>query len=475
MKTPKLFDPNLLKEDFEIVKSELYINKEKSKDYFFCKNIPDSFFKSIKENHNYEHIEQTFSEFNCYIGKVNILGEYLPTKKEIYYYPIRHEYTKIVKIHERYHAIHHLLEDEYRDIWNEFSTTEPFYLEFLAQLFTYIFIRDYTPSLLKDFAELNKKQPFIYQTYKIFADFTQIEARSLYIAIREKNVSNKHYQKLKEIHKIIKKKQSIIINAKIEDALINGIRKTIIRFRKRPLNYFTESDIHSSLMKDIMKGSSNVLLYRDTISNIEISLLHTEYPTNFKFSRKEYEDNSTDNEDIIKRRGNFDLVILDPFIIEKIKNDESFLSFLKTIIAKDIQRYEEVHEKLDLLYGEEILYAVEVKFIHFNNLGESVYKQVNVDNKKLESAKNKNPEIKPIILIFCYYSKENETKKENFISENLKNNPVPNEILNIYIEVNIDNIGKKETIKPIWIYNCSSSVPQWVKKITKNYTKANDI
>lgn len=222
-------------------------------------------------------------------------------------------------------------------------------------------------------------------------------------------------------------------------------------------------------MKDIMEGSSNVLLYRDKISNIEISLLHNEYPTNFKFSRKEFEDSTIDTEDIIKKRGNFDLVVLDPFIIEEIKNSETLLSFFKTIIAKDIQKYEDVHKQLGLLSGEEILYAVEVKFIHFNNLGENVLKQVNVDNKKLKSAKEKNSEIKPINLIFCYYSKNNKTKKENFISKNLKINPAPKEVLNIYIEVNIDNIGKKETAKPFWIYNTNNVVPFWVTQITKNY------
>ncbi len=40
----------------------------------------------------------------------------------------------------------------------------------------------------------------------------------------------------------------------IMDAVFNGIRKTINRFREQPFLYFTESDIHASLSKDIMDG-----------------------------------------------------------------------------------------------------------------------------------------------------------------------------------------------------------------------------
>ncbi len=41
------------------------------------------------------------------------------------------------------------------------------------------------------------------------------------------------------------------------DTLVyNGIRKTINRFRENPFFYFTESDIHASLHKDIMEGAA---------------------------------------------------------------------------------------------------------------------------------------------------------------------------------------------------------------------------
>jgi hypothetical protein len=42
----------------------------------------------------------------------------------------------------------------------------------------------------------------------------------------------------------------------INNAVFDGIRKTINRFREQPFLYFTESDIHASLSKDIMENST---------------------------------------------------------------------------------------------------------------------------------------------------------------------------------------------------------------------------
>ena len=38
---------------------------------------------------------------------------------------------------------------------------------------------------------------------------------------------------------------------RIEKQVFNGIRKTINKFREKPFNFFTEADIHSSLINDI--------------------------------------------------------------------------------------------------------------------------------------------------------------------------------------------------------------------------------
>jgi hypothetical protein len=74
----------------------------------------------------------------------------------------------------------------------------------------------------------------------------------------------------------------------IQTAVFDGIRKTINRFRENPFLYFTEADIHSSLSKDIMEGHSDIFIMgkdlkeRESI-RVPVSLIHHEYPTNFRF------------------------------------------------------------------------------------------------------------------------------------------------------------------------------------------------
>ena len=54
----------------------------------------------------------------------------------------------------------------------------------------------------------------------------------------------------------------------IDEQVFDGIRKTINRFREKPFHYFTEADIHSSLLNDIMTGAPDVLSVKE--NNISI-------------------------------------------------------------------------------------------------------------------------------------------------------------------------------------------------------------
>ena len=80
-------------------------------------------------------------------------------------------------------------------------------------------------------------------------------------------------------------------NQEIQDAVFNGIRKTINRFREQPFYYFTESDIHASLSNDIMHGHSDIFVKRNSqdsqgLTNTPVSLIHHEYPTNFRYQKE---------------------------------------------------------------------------------------------------------------------------------------------------------------------------------------------
>jgi len=289
----------------------------------------------------------------------------------------------------------------------------------------------------------------------------------------------------------------------IQDALIHGIRKTINRFRERPLNYFTESDIHSSLMKDIMEGNSHIFLYRDLKSNMEISLIHNEYPTNFRYKKAKLLDGyrdiekgaSKDREETwikseIGDRGNFDLSIISEKFVEqqlkspiitdakllkknKLSDGEILSEAIKHIIDKDI-KYPIERCKANGDFSDDIFYAkaletdldfaIEVKFIHpFNARNKDMLYEVIKDNTKLNLAKaHTDGFTKTINLIFCSSEeKERRDKKDTVISKIKKyietgsvndyDNrlyTIPNGVINIFIESYLSG-NTKNTTKPI--------------------------
>ena len=286
----------------------------------------------------------------------------------------------------------------------------------------------------------------------------------------------------------------------IEEALVDGIRKTINRFRERPLNYFTESDIHSSLMKDIMEGNSNLFLHLDVKSNVEISLIHNEYPTNFRYEKAKLKDGyrnidigaSKDRENTwihseIGDRGNYDLSILNKeFVKKELNNPREWIEkntkynpvtelseAIKHIINKEID-YPKTRSKANgdlsdgLFYAKgletELDYAIEVKFIHpFNARNKDMLYEVIRDNTKLNLAKaHTDGFTKTINLIFC--SSEEKTRNNKTdpviskIRDYIKNGTVedydnkvytvPDGVINIFIESYLSG-DIKNTPKPI--------------------------
>ncbi len=249
----------------------------------------------------------------------------------------------------------------------------------------------------------------------------------------------------------------------VEDALIRGIKKTINRFRERPMNYFTESDIHSSLIRDIMEGNSEILLYRDRKSNMEVSLLHNEYPTSFRYQKKKLLNDYTENtKAIIKEtninngngdRGGFDLSILsEDFVKRMFENEQLNLNeTIKHIINKDI-RYAKRRSD-NLYFTKEIPFAIEVKFIQsFNARNIELLRSIIKDNSKLNLTRiHSNCHTKTINLIFCSsekltrfdkktsiickikkYIKEKEIEFDNSNSKKIYS--IPEGVINIFIQ-----------------------------------------
>ena len=281
----------------------------------------------------------------------------------------------------------------------------------------------------------------------------------------------------------------------IDEQVFDGIRKTINRFREKPFHYFTEADIHSSLLNDIMKGGSDVLSVRK--NNISISLIHQEYPTHFRYKKEQLLEGYKGIEDkttIDKKygdRGNYDLSILDPVFVNKMfadkkdpqnkKNKKYNLLPLKHIINKDIE-FTRGHKN-----DNELLYAIEVKFLHIFNAGNSdMLKEVIKDNEKLRLTHiHTNGNTKCINLVFCsakgYDRRVADEKEKDSVPARIKEYmkgenqiklynskkvvPKPDDqILNIFIESYLDD-EKKKTIKPTTNLNKANS--KWTKGLIK--------
>jgi hypothetical protein len=274
----------------------------------------------------------------------------------------------------------------------------------------------------------------------------------------------------------------------IENEVYESIRKTINRFRENPLYTFTESDLHSYLHNDLLSGRSK-LFYAKHKHNI--SLVHLEYPTNFRYQKKEltsgYKDLSMSNYKSHKTyiaagkkygdRGNFDLAVLNPLFINNL--DKYLLELAKSnteinsehkltsnLINKDVslainRLNNQFYNKPPTLtspspFEQEVLFAIEFKFIHpFNARNKNMIDEVIKDNEKLRLAYiHSNGFIKPINLIFCSSKSMKRRDKLDSVIEQLKNyiqfgrgngikHELPENVLTIFIESYIDDDIKK--------------------------------
>lgn len=136
------------------------------------------------------------------------------------------------------------------------------------------------------------------------------------------------------------------------------------KFIKWPYNFFTESDAHSFLYYYIFRSADSTLkkLYPTQDDQFKTVLVHREYPTIFKFSKKDME------RLLHGERGHYDLVILNPGFVANHSIEE--------VIAKDFKRAA-VSER------DHLLAAIEFKFIH-RALDKGQREEIDKDVKKLE-------------------------------------------------------------------------------------------
>ncbi len=267
----------------------------------------------------------------------------------------------------------------------------------------------------------------------------------------------------------------------IDEIVAQSLKTSINRFREKPLLYFTESDIQTYLQKDLITGNTP----RITLKDGRISLIHREYPTNFRYQKSKlivgYPDDELESTSLsnkhIRSRGHYDLVVLNPeFLQEMLDKHQRINLSMEQIINKCV--YRAIDRQCDLggKHSEEILYAIEVKYLHmFNFKNKSMLDQILMDNEKLSIAlRLTGGFIKPINLVFS------SSPSPDVIKSYMKNGKVPKSyagvdhhirsgILNIYVEAYFDENDKKNTDKNCGALTAYCKDPQpWAVALCKN-------
>jgi hypothetical protein len=208
----------------------------------------------------------------------------------------------------------------------------------------------------------------------------------------------------------------------------DGVRKTVNKFREQPHIFFSEMDIHAYLYHCLYSSK----LEARSNDGIPTTCLHTEYPTNFRYSKETMEDYGLNKKG---RRGNFDFVILNPQFITAFD--------ILNIRNKNI-RDVEGRRRSNEMFRRELIAAIELKYVISNN--KQFIDDIEKDRKKLSLAL-KYQNFEAYNLVFCnhryYYMSELKEVVKN-TNQSIKSLLVTSYYIN----------SKKVTPKPItngWI------------------------
>ncbi len=224
-------------------------------------------------------------------------------------------------------------------------------------------------------------------------------------------------------------------NKKINDAVWRAINRTINKFREHPYYFFTESDIHSYFYHALYSTKHEV----STIDKKRIYCIHREYPTNFRYRKKDLLNNEIlkpyDLNDTSGSRGHYDMAVLDPDFIKNVNSEKDIINKNVSLVIKRAQNNK------NFVNSKELLFAIEFKYVINNS--KNFVDEVIMDNKKLLFAKDFGGAYEAVNLVFCNV---NTTKYTGRIITEVRN--ADKKILSIFIHSYYEE-EKKRTPRPI--------------------------
>lgn len=145
------------------------------------------------------------------------------------------------------------------------------------------------------------------------------------------------------------------------------IRTLINHFVRKPLNYFTESDILSYLYLAFYRDKTFSSQFPTANQNEKIILIHREYPTFFKYDKKIPIVPRIES----KSRGHYDFVVLNPEFVK--------LYPLRVVTNKDYHLFPNKFEYKPLIA------AIEFKYI-IRKIDSNMLRNTEIDFQKLQSS-----------------------------------------------------------------------------------------
>lgn len=230
---------------------------------------------------------------------------------------------------------------------------------------------------------------------------------------------------------------NVITVKEIEEIVKKGIKKTINKFRENPFYFFTESDLHSYFYYSIYSSKLEV-----DRNNIRICLIHREYPTNFRYYKKDLvQDEFCHPYPLAEKkgaRGHYDMVIINPEFAQKYSDN---INGIKHIINKDVSLLEQLEKKDIESFRNQLVYAIEFKYVINNS--KKFIDEVKADNKKLLFSTRWGA-MHAVNLVFCNIK---DSKNIGAVREEVKK--APKEIDAYFVQSWYDDDGKKHTPLPV--------------------------